>query len=76
MRKFGRESSTTLCTRAHVLTVQHNNFYMIYIQFAFKQPQPQLFLHLRANISKCKCSKRLRNKYSSAIIIPRMQQIS
>ena len=28
-------------TRAHVLTVQHNNFYMIYIQFAFKQPQPQ-----------------------------------
>ena len=28
-------------TRVHVLTVQHNNFYMIYIQFAFKQLQPQ-----------------------------------
>ena len=28
-------------TCVHVLTVQHNNFYMIYIQFSFKQLVPQ-----------------------------------
>ena len=59
-------SSTTPSIHAHVLTVQHNNFYMIYIQFASKQPQPQPFFCIYVRKSqKYECLKRLANKFST-----------
>ena len=69
-------SSTTPLIHAHVLTVQHNNFYMIYIQFASKQPQPQPFFCIYVRkFQKYKCSKRLENKYSTLNVAPKVQLI-